>query len=426
MRGRRQKRRGKRVIAAVWVVLFLLWIGSDPAARYLQKYQGQFLAIGEWWDKGLSAGMSLSELMWEEQKQAMADGMYAENRQMLGEGGNILEMVVTEREEGNLNGDHPVTSAPEDMVEWEQNMIERDGDLLAEIDRENEAMRQQAELLQQQQSLQEQQKTQDQQQEIQRPKGLQALTLPYTQEQLGSLEFLKKNLYNVNGGTKVTTGLLDADTLLSMDMRLQQPDSGGPKVLIHHTHATEYFSDSNTKDEDTLIVGVGDHLEELLETRYGIQVIHDRTVYPYNEAYSQALKNVEGILAENPSIEVFIDLHRDAGGTKKYTVNIDGKEMAHLMFFNGLSYSTKGPIEYLPNKNQQSNLAFSFQMKMAGDSLYPGLCKRNYLKAYRYNLHVLPRAVIVEVGDHNNTFQEAKNAMEPLAEMLHLILLGGE
>ena len=136
------------------------------------------------------------------------------------------------------------------------------------------------------------------------------------------------------------------------------------------------------------------------------------------------MKHVGAILAENPTIEVFIDLHRDAGGTKKYTVNVDGKETAHLMFFNGLSHNSKGPIEYLPNENQQANLAFSFQMKMAGDSLYPGLCKRNYLKAYRYNLHVLPRAVIVEVGDHRNTLQEAKNAMEPLARILHLILMG--
>ena len=153
-------------------------------------------------------------------------------------------------------------------------------------------------------------------------------------------------------------------------------------------------------------------------------MLHDRTVYPYNEAYSQALKNVEQILAENPTIEVFIDLHRDAAGPNKYTVEIDGKEMANVMFFNGLSRNINGPIEYLANDNLAGNLAFSFQMKMAGDSLYPGLCKRNYLKSYRYNLHVLPRAVIIEVGDNNNTVQEARNAMEPLARILASVLTG--
>ena len=400
MRRRRKKSRKRKGNAAVWAVLFLLWagnIGTDLLPETIV------------WQEP-----SVSELLWDEQRQAVMAAMRTENRLMTSEGIKETEKPGTEMIETETI---ETGKAPEDLAEWQQSFSEQDADLLAEIDRENEALRQQAALLQQQTGQQELQAGQQ-------TGGIQTLSLPYTQEQLASLAFLKEHLYNVNGGTKVTAGLLDTQKLLAMDMRLQQPDSGGPKVLIHHTHATEYFADSDQKDESTLIVGVGDYLEELLETRYGIQVIHDRTVYPYNEAYSQALKHVGAILAENPTIEVFIDLHRDAGGTKKYTVDVEGKEMAHLMFFNGLSYSSKGPIDYLPNENQQANLAFSFQMKMAGDSLYPGLCKRNYLKAYRYNLHVLPRAVIVEVGDHRNTLQEAKNAMEPLARILHLILTG--
>ena len=395
MRRRRKKSRKRKGNAAVWAVLFLLWAGNIGADLLPETIVWQ--------------EPSVSELLWNEQRQAVMVAMRTENQMVMGEDVKEIEMIETESLETG--------KAPEDLAEWQQSLSEQDADLLAEIDRENEVMRQQAELLQQQTGQQELQVGQQ-------TGGIQTLSLPYTQEQLASLAFLKEHLYNVNGGTKVTVGLLDTQKLLAMDMGLQQPDSGGPKVLIHHTHATEYFADSDQKDESTLIVGVGDYLEELLETRYGIQVIHDRTVYPYNEAYSQALKHVGAILAENPTIEVFIDLHRDAGGTKKYTVNVDGKETAHLMFFNGLSHNSKGPIEYLPNENQQANLAFSFQMKMAGDSLYPGLCKRNYLKAYRYNLHVLPRAVIVEVGDHRNTLQEAKNAMEPLAQILHLILMG--
>ncbi len=301
---------------------------------------------------------------------------------------------------------------PEDGEEVPGDRMEWDGDLLAEIDRENEAMRQQAELLLQNQ------------QEGMLTDSPARLPLPYTMEQLNDRDFLVKDIYYVNKTTRIRDGLLDASAMLVQDMKFQNPNSGGAKVLIHHTHATEYFADSDAKNEETLIVGVGDYLEEILENRYGIEVIHDRTVYPYNEAYSRALKHVGQILAENPTIEVFIDLHRDAGGTKKYTLHVEGKETANLMFFNGLSHNVNGPIDYLPNENLEANLAFSFQMKMAGDSLYPGLCKRNYLKAYRYNLHVLPRSVIVEVGDNNNTLQEAKNAMEPLARILNYVLTG--
>lgn len=291
--------------------------------------------------------------------------------------------------------------------------MEIDADLLAEIDRENQALR---DLAFQQTQM------------IQTPpaeaEAGQLLTPAYSMEQLANLDFLIHNFYNVHKSTTVDEALLNVEAMQEQDMSLQNPDSEGPKVLIHHTHATEYFADSDPDDPSTLIVGVGDYLEELLETQYGIEVLHDRTVYPYNEAYSQALKNVEQILAENPTIEVFIDLHRDAAGTNKYSVQIDGKEMANIMFFNGLSRNINGPIEYLANENLAGNLAFSFQLKMAGDSLYPGLCKRNYLKSYRYNLHVLQRAVIIEVGDNNNSLEEAKNAMEPLARILAYVLTG--
>ena len=393
MKRKKAKRQRKIGMVLVLLILFLLWGKRGRWDGSILLQQGEVLIQ---WMMGLEESRkepSLEVLLWEEQRQALMMGMRVENQT-------------------------PVM--PEDMVEWQQSMTEWDEDLLAQIDRENEALRQQTESLQQNQmtgspDLLEEPVVSDRL----------VLSLPYTREQLGSLTFLKENIYNVNRGTKVTEALLDAKQLLSMDMTLEQPDSGGPKILIHHTHATEYFSDSNEKQEATLIVGVGDYLEELLEQRYGVEVIHDRTVYPYNEAYSQALKHVEQILADNPTIEVFIDLHRDAGGTKSYTVNLDGKKTAHLMFFNGLSHTQDGPISYLPNVNQQANLAFSLQMKLAGDSLYPGLCKRNYLKAYRYNLHVLPRSVIVEVGDNNNTLQEAKNAMEPLAEILWYVLTEG-
>jgi len=444
MRHRRQRIQGKAGAAVLLMVVFLILGGKacedgkgidsvrqefswktgiqkmvlegavgflSPAFDLVWQRQEQGMEQSQQMAETVGKGSYLQTLLWEEQRRAM---------QLTG--GQSGSVIHIQKEEN--------TMTPEDMAEWWQMSMERDEDLLAEIDRENEVMRQQAELLQAQKNQQEEVQTGisagQEQRDPQQPIGIRSLALPYTEEQLGNVEFLKTNLYNVNRGTTVSAELLDTEKWLSMDMTWEAPDSGGPKVLIHHTHATEYFADSNERDETTLIVGVGDYLEELLESRYGIQVIHDRTVYPYNEAYSQALKNVESILKENPTIEVFIDLHRDAGGTKKYTVNVEGKEMAHLMFFNGLSHSANGPIDYLPNENQQANLAFSFQMKMAGDSLYPGLCKRNYLKAYRYNLHVLPRAVIVEVGDNNNTLQEAKNAMEPLARILHLILEGEE
>lgn len=331
-----------------------------------------------------------------------------------------LEQLLLREQEAEKTGEETQTvmdlfpeDSDEDIREMAQ-ITELDADLLAQIDEENEALRRQAEA----------QTQADAAADEAEDTVSQSLSLAYSMEQLGSLDFLLENCYYLDKTTRADESLLDAQTMLSRDMSLENPDSGGPKVLIHHTHATEYFADSDPENPATLIVGVGDYLAQILQERYGIGVIHDTTVYPYNEAYSQALKNVEQILAENPTVEVFIDLHRNAGGSRKYTVETDGKETANLMFFNGLSRNANGPIDYLKNDNLADNLAFSFQLKMAGDSMYPGLCKRNYLKAYRYNLHVLPRAVIVEVGDNNNTLEEAKNAMEPLAAILNAVLNG--
>ena len=446
MRHKKQKGQWRKRIAAVLAVLFLgmavcmCFLGEsdsrrDTVAAWQEQIQQQiqqrllrsavgFLspAMGMAWDladrEGKDAQETVSEAEWlllaEQSGQTEWEQLLLAEQQ--GHGETQSDSEGEDSAEIDEESDSYAVWMPEDGDE-QIDGIERDADLLAEIDRENEAMRQLVQQLQENLSG-----AGAGEQEVQT--AGQVLTLPYSMEQLSSLSFLTDTIYTVNKSTKVSAELLNAATLLAMDMRLQEPDSGGPKILIHHTHATEYFSDSDAQDEATLIVGVGDYLAELLENRYGIQVIHDKTVYPYNEAYSQALKHVETILEENPTIEVFIDLHRDAGGTKKYTVNVDGKETANLMFFNGLSRTQDGPIAYLPNENLQSNLAFSFQMKMAGDSLYPGLCKRNYLKAYRYNLHVLPRSVIVEVGDNNNTLQEAKNAMEPLARILAYVLTG--
>ena len=223
---------------------------------------------------------------------------------------------------------------------------------------------------------------------------------------------------------------LNADDLLGRSMKIDT-GTGGPKVLIYHTHSQEEFADSMPGDTSTSIVGVGEYLTQLLNDK-GIETIHDTGVYDIingkldrSNAYEYAGKAVEKILEENPTVEVLIDLHRDgvAEGTHLVT-QINGKPTAKIMFFNGLSRSrTNGVIDYLPNPYIQDNLAFSLQMQLASESLYPGFVRHIYLRAYRYNLHLLPKSLLVEAGAQTNTVEEMRNAMEVLADTLaHVIL----
>lgn len=244
---------------------------------------------------------------------------------------------------------------------------------------------------------------------------------------LQDFDYLRQNFYQVDNTTTVGSDLLDVTKLLEKDMTLQS-EVEGPQVLIYHTHSQEGYKDSIPGDASTTIVGVGDYLEQLLEEKYGIEVLHHTGVYDLpkrDNAYSMALPNIEKVLQENPTIEVVIDLHRDGVAEDRHLVTeVNGKQTAKLMFFNGLSKTTaQGDLTYLPNPYITDNLALSFQLHLAAEEYYPGLMRKIYLKGYRYNLHLKPKSMLVEVGAQTNTLAEAKNAMEPLANILALVLM---
>lgn len=205
----------------------------------------------------------------------------------------------------------------------------------------------------------------------------------------------------------------------------------GPEILIYHSHSQEGFVDSEEGNLDTTIVGVGDYLTELLEKRYGYRVLHNREVFDLvdgeedrNRAFTLSGNRVKELMEQYPSIQVILDLHRDGlnEGTHLVT-DINGKPTARFMFFNGLSYSRKnGEISYLPNPYIADNLALTLQLQLKAQEYYPGVTRKIYLKTYRYNLHLCPKAMLVECGAQTNTLEEEKNACEPLASILHMVL----
>ncbi|MCD7726704.1 MAG: stage II sporulation protein P [Clostridiales bacterium] len=251
----------------------------------------------------------------------------------------------------------------------------------------------------------------------------------YQWEELQDYETLVKAFYAVDSTTRADEELLEVDALLSEDMSMKE-DADEPQILIYHTHAQEAFADSVEGDLSTGIVGAGEYLATLLREKYGYNVMHHTVSYDEEArdyAYSNSLPAIEELLAENPSIEVVIDLHRDEmPEERRLVVELQGRPTAQFMFFNGLSRTAQGEIAYLENPYLQDNLAFSFQMQAACNEYYPGLARRIYLKAYRYNMHVCPKTLLIELGAQNNTREEIWNACEPLAHVLDLVLSGRE
>lgn len=253
----------------------------------------------------------------------------------------------------------------------------------------------------------------------------------YTIRELSDYDFLLNHFYIVDSTTTMTREDLNGEKLVTQDLSVDMGESGGkePLVLIYHTHGSETYKEEKGKSGSVL--DVGKTLKKELAS-YGITAIHDTSIYDRvngeldrNAAYDYAGDSVETTIKKNPSIQVVLDLHRDSVEDSIHLVTeVDGKDTAQIMFFNGVSRLKSGPLTYLENPNKSSNLAFSLQMQLLAAKYYPDFTRKIYIKGYRYNLHLAKRAVLIEVGAQNNTVTEAKNAMKPLAEMLYRLLSG--
>lgn len=252
----------------------------------------------------------------------------------------------------------------------------------------------------------------------------------YVKEQLVDYDFLIKHFYSVHSSTTADRKLMNAEKFLAKDLTVKTA-ADQPQILIYHTHSQETYADYDQQHPERSVLGVGRYLTQLLEAK-GYYVIHDQSIYDLkngeldrNHAYNYALEGITQILQDNPSIDVVLDLHRDGVKETLHMVSeVNGKPTAPIMFFHGISQTPEGPIEYLQNPYREDNLAFSLRMQLNAAAYFPGLTRKIYLKGLRYNQHLRPKSVLIEVGAQTNTYQEAYNAMEPLAELLDMVLQG--
>lgn len=208
-----------------------------------------------------------------------------------------------------------------------------------------------------------------------------------------------------------------------------QLNSSEPQVLIMHTHATESYeseehnySDPNytsrTTDPASNMIAIGTEITAILNAQ-GIHTLHDQTLhdYPsYNGSYEKSKQTVQNYLQQYPSIRVVIDVHRDAiqrpDGTKvKPVVTINGEKSAQVMLICGADRGGN-----LPNYTQNLTFAANWQAQM--EQTATGLT-RPVLFDYRYyNQDLTTGSLLLEVGGHGNTLQEAKVAARYAAQAL--------
>ena len=206
-----------------------------------------------------------------------------------------------------------------------------------------------------------------------------------------------------------------------------------PQVLIMHTHTTEsylpftgdYYDktySSRSTDNSQNMVAVGNKIEEELK-KAGISVIHDTTQHDYpsfNGAYDRSAVTVQNYLKKYPSIKVVLDVHRDAivsGDTVTAPVaEVNGKTAAQVMIVNGCANEN---INY-PNFFQNLSFSAALENQMEGD--YPGLTRPVLFDYRKYNQHMTTGSILLEVGGHGNTLEQATYSGELIGSSLGKLL----
>lgn len=194
-----------------------------------------------------------------------------------------------------------------------------------------------------------------------------------------------------------------------------------PSVLIFHTHTTEtyqildrgfYETGFLTRSQSSKVnmIRVGQAICQEIE-KAGYKVIHDTVIHDssYNGAYAHSRKEIEKILKENPSIQVVLDIHRDAiqlnDGTKiKPTAEIQGKKAAQIMIISGCQEEGNS-ITNLPD--WRYNLTFAVHLQDKLEELFQGITRPLYFCPRSYNMNVSHCSLLVEVGSDANTLEEA-------------------
>ena len=222
------------------------------------------------------------------------------------------------------------------------------------------------------------------------------------------------SIYNHTSYTVDIDALVEAAPALSAQ-------GDGPKVLIYHSHATEAYtmngtdvyqeSDSyRTLNTEQNMVRVGEEMAAVFEAA-GIGVIHDTTLYDYpnyNDAYYRSVEGVAANLEKYPSLALVLDVHRDAlaasDGTIYKVVAGSVDNCAQVMMVMG---SDAGGQNH-PNWKVNLSLALSIQDALA--KKWATLARPLVLRPSRFNQHLSTGSILVEVGTHGNTLQEAITA----------------
>ena len=187
-----------------------------------------------------------------------------------------------------------------------------------------------------------------------------------------------------------------------------------PKIYLYNTHQTEEYQSSELL-EFTIkpTVMINNYILEDIFNRNGLQtIVEERSIkemlnnynWKYSSSYKASRIYLEDTYKSNPSLEYFIDLHRDSLPHNKTYISIDGKDYAKILFLIGLD-----------NPNYEKNMILTEKINNKLNEYYPGLSKGILKKGGEgvngiYNQDFNKNVLLVEMGGYENTTTEVLNS----------------
>lgn len=131
-------------------------------------------------------------------------------------------------------------------------------------------------------------------------------------------------------------------------------------------------------------------------------------------------KTIEGpqiLIYHTHSKEAFAD---STQGDTSTTIIGAGEKLASLLQTEYGFRVLHHQAEYDTERSEAYSVALPEIEKLLAQN--PGIARKVYLKAYRYNMHLKPKSMLIELGAQNNTVEEIMNACDPLAHILAIVL----
>jgi len=203
------------------------------------------------------------------------------------------------------------------------------------------------------------------------------------------------------------------------------PKEEEPKVPIlyfYNTHSTEEYSPSTYAEfsiNPTVIMN-NYILQDFFEKKGYASIVEESSIseilktnhWNYASSYKASRILIEDAKNKYPSLEYFVDIHRDSLAKEKTSTIIDDKEYARILFIIGME-----------NPNYSENLQFTEKINQKIEEYYPGLSKGIYKKSGAgvngiYNQDFSPHTILIEIGGFENTTTEVLNSSLAFARCL--------